>query len=1125
MTHVMSSLADQDARSLSLTTRDRSLLVEAGAGSGKTAIMAGRIVMMLSEGVPAKSIAAVTFTELAASELLIRIRKFISQLLSDDIPPELSLVIPDKLDEKLKNNLRLANESIDEITCTTIHGFCQRLIKPYPVEANIDPGATILDSGEADLAFQEILDDWLRKRLSCDDASLIAAMLRYNAVDTVKTIESVLQQLRRRRSIQPPETQPITPLLEKFHQAVEAFTAAVAGVNLREAETSDIDDNFRKLAQDFPRSASPENPESIVRILTAEPDGSLLTDEGTFYQYRKGTKWKAAAQAVGLTQAEGGRISDRIKPLYEAVTTSFNAARAQAASITLSLLIEEVRPVIQLFSNYKRSVARLDFDDLIFAARDLLRNHDEVRKRLAERYRNILVDEFQDTDPLQSEIFWRLCGEQIDDASSQDWRKLKIRAGSLFLVGDPKQAIYRFRGADVAAYVEARDALSLQEDGEIISISTNFRSMEPILEFVNARFEAVLTQERQPGFIALNAYHRDHQDRPCVVAVDVNVPDIEGKKDAENIRDSEADTIAQMCVRLIGQHQICDHKNHEMRACRAGDIALLAPSGNDLWRYESALEKLGIPVATQAGKGLYQRQEIQDLIALTRVLADGRDGVALGALLRGPLVGMSEEDLLDIVWELPRNEKDPESLTTLNLYIDPAAIKNPYARDVVERLKSLRKSANSVTPHMILSQAIDFLRVRPILSLRHGMQSERALSNVDLYLSFTRPYATRGLRAFSEAMTLAWEEESRQAEGRPDAQEEAVALYTMHSSKGLEWPIVIPINTSTQIKAAETQVLQRENNRFYRPIFKIEPDGFGAIREAEKDELGRERVRLWYVATTRAKELLILPRINKTPAKNSWISLVDLGLEDLPALDLSEFPMDVGSQKTESENMQTREIFAEEAGKIFQLRHQLNWVAPSRHEDNETATLSEEPVIGLEDLEGLDAQERETTEIQGSTRRGVIIHKILEEVLTGEVSDTEEALKRRAGELIISLGEQPEDQAGKGLNVNEIAESCARALNLAEIKALRGETLIPEVSIYASDAKKALEQITRGYADAIYYSDGKPDIVIDWKSDVQPDAKIIEAYKSQVRSYLTAVGANSGLLVFVTSGKVVNVSV
>ncbi len=1123
MTSVMTPLADEDARSLSLTSRDRSLLVEAGAGSGKTAIMAGRIVMMLSEGVPAKSIAAVTFTELAASELLIRVRKFISQLLSNDIPPELAIVLPNKLNEKQKNNLRLANESIDEITCTTIHGFCQRLIKPYPVEANIDPGATILDSGEADLAFQEILDDWLRKRLSSDDASLIVAMLRYNAVDTVKTIESVLQQLRRRRSIQPPETQPIAPFLEKFHQAVGTFAEAVAGVNLREEETSDIVDNFRKLALDFPQTASLESPESIVRILSAEPDASLLTDEGSFYQYRKGTKWRAAAQAAGLTQAEGGRISDRIKPLYDVVTKSFNEARAQAASITLSLLIEDVRPVIQLFSDYKRSVARLDFDDLIFAARDLLRHHDEVRKRLAERYQNILVDEFQDTDSLQSEIFWRLCGEQGDDESNQDWRKLKIRAGSLFLVGDPKQAIYRFRGADVAAYVEARDALSMQEDGEIISISTNFRSKEPILEFVNARFEAVLSQEKQPGFIALDAYHRDQQDRPCVVALDVNVPEVEGKKDAENIRDSEADAIAQMCARLIGHYQICDHKNREMRDCRAGDIALLAPSGNDLWRYESALEKLGIPVATQAGKGLYQRQEIQDLIALTRVLADGRDGVALGALLRGPLIGLTEEELLDIVWGLPRSERDPETLATLNLYIDPAEIKNPYAKDVFERLKSLRKRANSVTPHMILSQAIDFLRVRPILSLRQGKQAERALSNVDLFLSFTRPYATRGLRAFSEAMTLAWEEDSRQAEGRPDAQEEAVALYTMHSSKGLEWPIVIPINTSTQIRPAEMQVLQRENNRFYRPIFKIEPDGFDAIREAEKEELDRERVRLWYVATTRAKELLILPRINKKAAKNSWISIVDLGLEDLLLLDLPELPVGADIQKAEPENTQTRELFAEEARKIFQLRRQLNWIAPSRHEENDATSHSEEPVIGLEDMEVQGSQEREAAEIQGSTRRGLIIHKILEEVLTGEVTETQEALKRRAGELIISLGEQPQDQASKGLSANEIAESCARALNIDEIKALRGETLFPEVSIYASETNNAMEQVTRGYADAIYYSDGKPDVVIDWKSDVQPDATMIDAYKSQVRTYLSAVGANSGLLVFVTSGKLIHV--
>ena len=125
-----------------------------------------------------------------------------------------------------------------------------------------------------------------------------------------------------------------------------------------------------------------------------------------------------------------------------------------------------------------------------------------------------------------------------------------------------------------------------------------------------------------------------------------------------------------MCARLIGSEAILDRKTGERRACRPGDIALLAPTGSDLWRYEEALERRGIPVATQAGKGLFRRQEIQDLIALTRVLADRRDTLALGALLRGPLVGLTEEELLDIVWALPRSEDAPDALPRLDLGVD-----------------------------------------------------------------------------------------------------------------------------------------------------------------------------------------------------------------------------------------------------------------------------------------------------------------------------------------------------------------------------------------------------------------------------------------------------------------------
>src|SRR3546814_273160 len=135
-----------------------------------------------------------------------------------------------------------------------------------------------------------------------------------------------------------------------------------------------------------------------------------------------------------------------------------------------------------------------------------------------------------------------------------------------------------------------------------------------------------------------------------------------------------------MCARLIGSEMILDRRSGASRSCRPGDIALLAPTGSDLWRYEEALERHGIPVATQAGKGLFRRQEIQDLIALTRVLADRRDTLALGALLRGPLVGLTEEELLDIIWALPRAEDDPERLPRLDLGVAASAIEPAPAR-------------------------------------------------------------------------------------------------------------------------------------------------------------------------------------------------------------------------------------------------------------------------------------------------------------------------------------------------------------------------------------------------------------------------------------------------------------
>ncbi|OAG75615.1 helicase UvrD [Acetobacter malorum] len=1118
-------LRDDAARRTAISSHDLSLLVEAGAGSGKTAVMAGRIAAMLAEGVPPKSIAAVTFTELAASELLVRVSDFVNELIAGTIPTELKIAFPDGLSEQRQAHIEKAAAHIDEITCSTIHGFCQRLIKPYPVEADIDPGASVMDRNQADFAFSEIVDAWLRERLSGAEGGLIAEMVLHSPDEAVGLIHRIVDHLRKRRTVTAPSSEPLAPHLAAFLSAAADFAEFISTAPAVEEETAVFAERFAEMASDLESGPGINMPAGLVKLLILPRHPDLFTTTGTFRVFKKQTKWIAAAKREGLAKADGERLNLAAEEAYSACCVAWQTLIQNVASRVLADLIGEVRPVLDHFRDYKRSAALLDFDDLIFAARALLRDHDDVRRALADRFSKVLVDEFQDTDPLQTEIFWRLCGEPTEAGDTSDWTSFVIRPGALFLVGDPKQAIYRFRGADVSAYVRARDAFVAQDRESVLSISTNFRSCAPILTFVNERFERPLSSDGQPGFTALAPFHADRGEALCIAALDVAVAGEDGKASVEQQRDGEAEAVAQMCARLIGSEMIFDRRTDAGRLCRPGDIALLAPTGSDLWRYEEALERYGIPVATQAGKGFFRRQEVQDLIALTRVLADRRDTLALGALLRGPLVGLTEEQLLDIIWALPRAKDAPDKLPRFDLGVDPADIAHPLARSTIEKLQALQRQCNSTTPHELLSEAIDTLRVRPILLARHRGQAERALANVDLYLSLTSAFAVRGLRAFAETMTAAWTDEARAVEGRPDAQEEAVALYTMHAAKGLEWPIVVPINTMTGIKASDSAITDRDSDTFYCPVFGVKPAGYEAVFDAEKAELNRERIRLWYVAATRARELLVLPRLNAAQSKSAWISLVDLSLTELLALDLSHLPEGMGPTAAHAVNVQTRDSFAAEAAAILDKRQRLVWLAPSRDESHAGPVMTPETAkIWAAGDDDQPDDEGPAQSIQGGRERGLVLHKLLEEVLTAETDAGEAALTNRAKALILEIGKPVLDDSAKGLNPGELAGCVVRTLNLPAITELR-PSLVPELTVYATVEVEGVEQAMVGIADATSFdSHGKPSVVIDWKSDVQPTAATIEHYRAQVRAYLDMTGIERGLVVLLTSGQVITVN-
>ena len=1119
-------LSDDAARREAVAVRARSLLVEAGAGSGKTAVLAGRIAMLLAGGAAPNSIAAVTFTEFAASELLIRVRAFVSALAAGDIPVELRAALPDGLSEERRGNLARAEAALDEMTCSTIHGFCQRLITPYPVEADIDPGAAVMDRDQAELAFTEIGDNWLREELADEEGGLLAELVLHDPDATIALIRTVLEHLRRHREFSPYELQDLDRLAFEFQEAVDDFGAFLDEAEAEEPETAVIADRFQELAGGVAAALPVDTPGTLVALLAMAPHPDLCAGTGAFRSYRKKGKWGAAARRAGLAKADAERLNDAASTHFALCCAAWSAFQQAVATRVLDGLVPLVEPVMDLFREHKRAAALLDFDDLIFSARDLLRDHDEVRRALAARFRHVLVDEFQDTDPLQTEIFWRLCGDPPGDGDVTDWTAFALRPGALFLVGDPKQAIYRFRGADIAAYVRARDAFRAGAADAVLSIATNFRSRAPIMEYVNARFETALSEENgQPGFQALDPFRSPRDGGPSVAALDVAVADEDGKANARQQRDGEAEAVAELCARLIGSEPVPDPTNGRQRPCRAGDIALLAPTGSDLWRYEEALEEHGIPVATQAGKGLYRRQEIQDLIAVTRVLADRRDTLALGALLRGPLVGLTEEELLDIVWSLPCSEDAPQDLRRLDLGVAPEEIANPLAREIVEKLQALQRRANATTPHALLSQAVDVLRVRPILLRRHRGQAERALANVDLYLGISRAYAVRGLRAFAEVMTAAWSDEARAVEGRPDAQEEAVALYTMHAAKGLEWPIVVPINTMTRVIAADSAVTDRATGRFHCRVFGVEPSGYEAARNAEKAELDRERVRLWYVAATRARELLVLPRLDVDAVRSAWLSVVDLDLPGLPALDLDHLPSEVGAGEPEPVNEQTRAVFAAEAVAIAERTCSIVWRTPSRDEGAAHSVMREEaPTILVTDGDGAPADGTAAAAIQGGRERGLILHKLIEEVLTGETAEAELELVARAETLIRALGLPVLDDPAQGLAPAEIAGSVFRALSLPQVAVLR-PGLVPEFAVYGFSEGDTHEEATAGIVDAIVFGpDGTPETVIDWKSDVDPSPDTLEHYRAQVRVYLEVTGAERGLVVLVTNGIVVSVN-
>ncbi len=430
--------------------------------------------------------------------------------------------------------------------------------------------------------------------------------------------------------------------------------------------------------------------------------------------------------------------------------------------------------------------------------------------------------------------------------------------------------------------------------------------------------------------------------------------------------------------------------------------------------------------------------------------------------------------------------------------------------------------ARSTTPYALLSDAVSILNVRSQLRQRFRTGADRALANVDVFLEMSRAYDVRGLRAFAREMRGNWEEAVRQIEGRPDAEEQSAALITIHAAKGLEWAIVIPINMTGAPKADSGLMHDRRSQQFSTPILGVEPPSYADMTNWNAKELARERVRLWYVAATRARDLLVLPRHSSVLANGAWARLVEFDLQSLPSIEPESLGSSLPPPAVPLENLQNGSRFAEEAASIAQSHRRIEWRQPSRSEMGTPAETSREPIFNrIEFLE--EPRDVQTVAVVGSATRGILLHKLMEEVLGGEIGDDLVTLEARALQLVVQLSVPPSDSPSEGIAPREIAQTVARTLSLPEIAEIRSR-LVPEYTVYGSHESADSEIIVSGIADAVVYdAEGRIELIVDWKSDVEILAERLTAYRAQLDTYRRETGAQLALLVLMTSAQIIPV--
>jgi ATP-dependent helicase/nuclease subunit A len=826
-------LAPEQYRAASI--RGQNIIVTAGAGSGKTRTLVARYISLLAEGFSPRRVVAITFTEKAAREMRSRVRSALVDQITriDALTAEL-------------NELQRWNDldaQMDSARIGTIHSLCAEILRTHPAEARIDPRFDVLDEGlAATLRVQAVTDTltWLIEKQ--EFLPLLTWM-------TTAALENLLLFLLDHRL----EAQTAFEEAENTHQILlgviqTSITHSSLVEPLKTLRSLHTQNRLRADASDL----LAEQIESLLRLWSqaeqALIDGDVITAANHLFSARRnymggntGKKTSVAkARLAELKNAYDARLDPWLggkKPADIPPDASIEQAFTQA-----QLLIHKAFDhLLELYQGALNQRQAVDFDDLEAGAVRLLEQRD-IRQHWQAEVDALLVDEFQDTNARQRKIVQALCGDE---------------PGRLFVVGDARQSIYRFRRADVVVFRQMQQEIQ-KNKGVVIDLDITYRAHAPLLQTAGDLLAGVMGEEpdlERPFYVPFTALFSNHEN-PRQDILSPHVEFILGAGD-------DAAAARPIAARALAKRLLELHQAGQIQ--RWDDVALLFRASTGFPVYETAFEETGIPFVTVAGQGFYNRPEIRDVLNLLRALADPWDDLAMAGLLRSPAFGLSDAALYRLRWQgLSSQEKvtvEQKRPYWITLQGDLGCLdenEQGYAQRAVDLLNELQPLVDRLPVAELIKRLVDRVDYRAILA-SSSLEGGRLWRNLDKLLDDAQASGLVNVRAFLDYLDTLRDVGAREGEAPAEALG-AVRLMTIHKSKGLEFPVVVLADAARRRRNTSdiAYLLPETGLAFKMDQLEAAPLLYRLAKWLDGLQEDAEEKRLLYVALTRAQEKLLI---------------------------------------------------------------------------------------------------------------------------------------------------------------------------------------------------------------------------------------------------------------------------